>query len=723
MANRYGTKNADSLTASANGQSLYGGTAISSLINTGNDKLNSSTYVDVSLYGGDGNDTLIAKSSDLVIDGGTGTDTVQFAATVGFHDDDWLLGVENVVITSKNGGSYDFSDQTEALSITGGGAADTIYGGSAADTLKGGDGNDALHVQVTDKLIDGGTGTDTVWFSTDVTVLTNATLVNVERIRFDRGVAGSYSFSSQTEALDIAASDSGDMITAGAGADTLRGGSAADSLLGDKGNDVLIAAEDDTIDGGEGVDTVQFASDVTATLTDNHLKLVEKVLITASAAGSYDFSVQFEALEITGSGYVDAVTGGAANDSISGLAGNDILLGNAGSDTLNGGAGDDTLEGGAGVDRLIGDVGNDVLIADASDALIDGGAGVDTVRFAAAVTGLSDSAFVRVEKVEITNTGHASYDFGAQTEGLAITGNSGDDSMAGSKGADSITGGAGDDSLTGNAGADTLLGGGGDDTLVAEETDALIDGGAGVDTVVFRTAVSASRLTDSKLVYVEQVFIDNTKTASYDFTAQAEGLDVTGSGVADSITGGKGADSIDGGAGNDTLKGGLGNDTLLGGAGADVIDGGAGADTYRYADAAESCMANAAATSILAAGIDKVSLASGDTFDFQGLSVTFTASSPIEITIPDVAKRQLTAGDFMQAIAAVINESASQAFLVKVTDQDKQSGSDGNFTGSYLIVTTDDTLSDNDFIVQLVGVDPVGVTGSIGGSGSNISVI
>ena len=723
MADIFGSIRTDRLTASANNQALYGG-ANKTGSGTGNDTLNSSTYAGVSLYAGDGDDTLIAKSGDLVIDGGGGSDTVQLAASVSLHNnDDWLAGVESIVITSKAIGRYDFSDQTEVLSITGGAAADTIYGGSAADTLKGGGGNDELHVQTTDRLIDGGTGLDTVWFRANVTsALANATLLNVEKIDFEQGSAGSYDFSSQTEALRIEASTYGDQITGGTGADTITGGASADRLNGGKGNDVLVASEDDTIDGSEGIDTVQFASSVSAgDLSDGDLINVEKVEI--AAAGSYDFSVQTEVLTIAGSGDADVITGGTANDSISGLTGNDSLLGSSGNDTLNGGIGDDTLVGGAGVDQLIGDVGNDTLVAEAADALIDGGEGVDTVRFAAAVAGLSDRALVRVEKIEITNTSNASYDFGFQIGGLTITGNSGDDSISGGKGADSISGGAGADTLIGNAGADTLLGGSGDDTLVAEEDDASIDGGDGVDMVVFRAAVSVSRLINTKLKNVEQVLIENTKTASYDFSAQSEGLIVTGSGVADSITGGTGADSIIGGAGNDTLKGGAGSDTILGGTGSDVIDGGAGIDTYLYTDAAESCVGNAAATSVQAAGIDKVIVVSGDIFDFQGQGVTLTGAAPIEITIPDVAKLQLTADGFMQAIAAGINEAADQAYLVKVIDQDKQAGTDGSFSGTYLIAMTDASFSSDDFIVQLVGVNPLTVTGAAGGGSGNISVI
>jgi Ca2+-binding RTX toxin-like protein len=55
---------------------------------------------------------------------------------------------------------------------------------------------------------------------------------------------------------------------------------------------------------------------------------------------------------------------------------------------------------------------------------------------------------------------------------------------------------------------------------------------------------------------------------------------ITGSTLANLLGGNSGNDTINGGAGNDTLTGGTGNDTLNGGAGRDSMVGGAGDDTY-----------------------------------------------------------------------------------------------------------------------------------------------
>jgi Ca2+-binding RTX toxin-like protein len=358
MATRYtGTRNADRLTAKAAGDTVEG--------LGGNDTLSSSTFTGVYLFGGDGNDTLIAKTGDTLVDGGAGVDTVQFAATVASHADSWLEGVENVVITNTSAGSYDFTGQTEALgitgsrvvdSITGGSGNDTITGGSGADSLVGGAGDDLLVAEATDAMIDGGADTDTVRFAAAVTTanLANGDLVNVENVVIVSTAAAQYDFSVQTESLNITGSKFADTITGGTSADTLAGGA---------GNDRLVAESGDAlVDGGEGTDTVVYAAAVSS-LTDAELTRVENVVITA--AGDYDFSNQSEGLDITGT------------------------------------ASADTLRGGSGADALRGGLGNDALYAGDNDTLIDGGNGADTAYFAASVSAknLADSELVNVETV------------------------------------------------------------------------------------------------------------------------------------------------------------------------------------------------------------------------------------------------------------------------------------------------------------------------------------
>lgn len=88
-----------------------------------------------------------------------------------------------------------------------------------------------------------------------------------------------------------------------------------------------------TIDGGGGVNTLNYAAYLTA---------VKVNLLLGTATGTGGIS------------NIRNVTGGAANDILVGDTNNNVLTGSAGRDVIIGGGGKDTLNGGAGDDILIG---------------------------------------------------------------------------------------------------------------------------------------------------------------------------------------------------------------------------------------------------------------------------------------------------------------------------------------------------------------------------------
>jgi Ca2+-binding RTX toxin-like protein len=132
-----------------------------------------------SMIGGSGNDTFNADETDI-IDGGDGTDTAVFTAAVtaaALANGD-LTNVENISISGAF--AFDFSAQTEALTITSGNditnvtgsagantittgtAADIILGGAAADTINSGDGNDNINGSAGNDVINAGAGNDII---------------------------------------------------------------------------------------------------------------------------------------------------------------------------------------------------------------------------------------------------------------------------------------------------------------------------------------------------------------------------------------------------------------------------------------------------------------------------------------------------------------------------------------------------------------------------------
>ncbi|MEY9278825.1 calcium-binding protein [Bradyrhizobium yuanmingense] len=180
---------------------------------------------------------VIGGHNDVFIAMGKGSDSVNL---YDYGNDTVYGGSRNDAIRGGHGNS----------SLFGGAGNDSIFGGSGNDTLAGGSGKDHLEAGTGAQLLDGGSGNDLLQdlssgHSTLVGGDGNDTLVGVQGDVFDGG-------------------DGNDVfwVYTGSGASsTLQGGSGNDTfhLQTHTGNDTII--------GGAGVDTVEFAgrssSDVT----------------------------------------------------------------------------------------------------------------------------------------------------------------------------------------------------------------------------------------------------------------------------------------------------------------------------------------------------------------------------------------------------------------------------------------------------------------------------
>ncbi|GEM_PF-6622931 len=153
----------------------------------------------------------------------------------------------------------------------------------------------------------------------------------------------------------------------------------------------------------------------------------------------------------------------------------------------------------------------------------------------------------------------------AIVRGIIITGQGGNDSIDASKlsipvtittgsGNDSILGSKAADSIFSGDGNDTIISGNGNDALLAGNGTNYIDGGTGDDTITAGSGANA----------------------------------IHGGSGNDLITAGTGSGDqpniLYGDAGNDTITGGSGNDTLAGGLGSDLLAGNAGTNRYEAAD-------------------------------------------------------------------------------------------------------------------------------------------
>lgn len=368
---------------------------------------------------------------------------------------------------------------------------DTIYGAGGRDTIDGGPGNDVIYLPAGDSqqplsrdsisVVQGGEGSDTVSYefalvAVDVDLSQGIggrdTLSGVERVHgtsFDDRITGD-------GADNILLGNAGaDTIAGGGGNDFINGGADVDRLSGGAGDDtLLLLGEHEAVDGGPGVDQVNYGGAARAVVVNlatgvgtDTLSGVESVRGSSHAGDVITGSAGADTLFGGGDG-PDSLFGGAGADYISGTGylrgdeGADQIQGGDRFDDINGNMGDDLLYGHGGGDWVVGGKDNDTLSGDAGDDIVYGNLGSDVCN-----------------------------------------GGEGADTVRGGQGGDLLDGGAGDDWLSGDRGDDVIRGGGGADIFHSF-------GEADIDTVLDFNAAEGDRvLLDPGTVYtLEQVGAD-----------------------------------------------------------------------------------------------------------------------------------------------------------------------------------------------------------------------
>lgn len=548
-----GSQTVDSLTGFEKALLLGGGTA---------NVLDASTAgIPVSLFGGGGNDSLIAgnqadnldgQAGNDTLTGGSGNDTLNGGAgTDGFRDvayTDAASGqIRNITLTSSSlivqQSSTTLSSDTllgfEFADLTGGAARDFInassFTNSGVTTISGGGGND---------VITGTPGADMIF-----------TLTGADSIS---GGAG------------------GDTIFGGSGNDTINGGDGADNLNGQNGNDALLGdADNDVLVGGAGLDTL------TGGLGNDFLS-------GQTEAGLLNGSEGNDTLQGNTAG--DTLNGDAGDDRLFGLQGDDVINAGDGADSLVGAIGNDSLNGGAGLDTLQGDLGNDTLNGgsefDRINEVFD--TNVTIVGITVTTTGLGADTVVAIERIQISGGAAANFfDARQATVPVFLSGGMGNDTLLGGSKGDGVLGNEGDDVLSGGAGTDIIDGGDGTDYVLEKaDTDFTVNGATLGSSA---TIMSVATGTDSP-VSVERIVLIGGASAN-SFNASAATIPVV-------LIGGPGNDTLIGGTLADTLTGGNRNDaTVQAGDGADSLDGGPGADVYEN-DVSDTFVSGGGDTSI-----------------------------------------------------------------------------------------------------------------------------
>ncbi len=290
------------------------------------------------LEGGEGNDSLrggigLFGEGSNIFDGGAGSDTIQSFAVqdsiFGGDGDDSLMTMTSDVLTAQgvNSSLPGFAGES---TLDGGEGSDTLTAAFESDVMLGGGGDDLMSGLFT--LMDGGDGNDTLDGSGFVRTATTSLEVSLFGGAGDDFISGA----SQAET----ASGLINVFAGGSGNDNITLNSTSDVLLTDsanlEGNDTITAfniepAEgevfvlfdtlgDNVIDGSNGDDSIRGGAGADV------LRGGTQVAITNDNLGALD--------EI-----------GAGNDTIAAGGGNDFLFGGQGDDSLVGQDGDDTLQG------------------------------------------------------------------------------------------------------------------------------------------------------------------------------------------------------------------------------------------------------------------------------------------------------------------------------------------------------------------------------------------
>ena len=378
---------------------------------------------------GDGNDNVLSGLAGAdTLDGGAGRDTASYVDSQsgvrvsllggnnypGDAGGDVLISIENLIGSAFNDTLAGGYGDNLLFGLAGN---DSLYGDSGNDTLVGGAGADTM---------DGGRGIDRVDYSASAAGIMvyldnyyqsggDAEGDSLRDIEDVLGSSHNDTLAGSNFSLNVLDGALGDDVLHGGEGDTLYGGTGNDllfsysylpyglpgltnpyfefgsaALYGGSGDDTLVAwLGGNTLDGGDGIDTVDYSDFV---ITDLYAQLAVDLeqgmawqddVLMFGPPEIQDTLINVE--NVIGTGGNDKLFGNSLNNVLDGGDGSDSLDGRAGDDSLYGGFGRDTLIGGEGDDLLLGGEGDDLLLIGGGDYLM-GGNGDDRI-----IGGMNDS--------------------------------------------------------------------------------------------------------------------------------------------------------------------------------------------------------------------------------------------------------------------------------------------------------------------------------------------
>jgi Ca2+-binding RTX toxin-like protein len=473
----------------------------------------------------------LAALIQITVDGGDGNDTLH-----GSDGADLLLG--------GNGNDIIDGNQGNDMIVLGAGDDVAVWNpGDGSDTIEGQDGSDRLlfnGANISEK-IDVSANGSRVRFARDVAAIT-MDLNDVERVDFN-ALGGSDSINvGDLSATDLVQVD----VALDAPADSGTGDGQADTLIvsGSSGNDAVQVLGSGTAYSVVGLHTtvqVRGSEGANDTLVTNLLGGADAFNASSLPAGIVQLTVDGGAGDdqLIGSRGADRLFGGDGDDFIDGQQGDDLVFLGAGDDVVqwDPGDGNDTVEGQDGTDLM---VFNGANVTESIDISANG----ERVRFfrnvAAVTMDLND-----LERIAFNARG------GADT--IVVNDLSGTDAAEVQLSLESLPG-----SGTGDGQADSVIVNG------TNANDVIVVSGSAV-------GVSVSGLKATVKVTGSEAANDRLTIAALggDDVVDASGL--AAGAIQLSLSGGDGNDVLFGSRDSDVIIGGRGDDTALMGAGDDVF--------------------------------------------------------------------------------------------------------------------------------------------------------
>lgn len=569
----------------------------------GNDRLEGGSGADL-LFGGDGNDVLVGAAGADYLDGGVGNNNLY-----GGGGNDTLTGSKRGNSEDYNTANYDTTSVTEGISVVLGSQDGTVHTGRVTgnasvgtDTLVNIDmvkGTQYADTYVAYSNWEGGQlggylGDQTMGELNTFVPLGGDDVITgngFTRIRYDLSATGK----SLTAGVVISVDSSGRGTATGADIGTDQFTGVRDFWLtsfndrfvgGGDGENIIAVGGDDYIDGGAGVDRVDYFRATSAVTVD----LSKQTAQLVSADQGTDTILNVE--NIRGSDYADTLRGNGQDNHLIGRAGDDVLFGGGGNDTLEGNAGTDTAQynlarsnydatydstsGVLTLRALTGSEGTDTVIGVEQFQFSDGIKTIDqllasnpkgasqTVDEASTGTGSVDTAYSDAPAT-VSTTYFLSEGEGNAAKGLLKPGLFADTDAYGlgtlKVGSYTFTYNAtawfADSSYSASSIPRLTLYNGEGDVLRSSTTGELQFDVAESGTYVLFVSGSSSTKSQYQVAY----------------TATASSAEIVGT---------EGNDSLEGGNGADTILGLDGDDLLRGGGGDDIIDGGSGTDTAKW---------------------------------------------------------------------------------------------------------------------------------------------